>query len=195
MHLLAERGVPLDGAIGGAVLYRSEKPFTYSDQAPIPPDAVAGSSGGVTALFMAAQVGSLELVQFFVERGARLNRMCGCAGGASTALLIAAQNGHAGIVRFLAEAGACVDTPNDFGLSPLWSAAQNGHTAVIRTLADAGADLDRAHPDGGELLRRACVLEAAGVSRTLLPPGAPIFIAAQAGHADIVTLLAARGAR
>ena len=140
-------------------------------------------------------MGSLELVHFFVERGARLNRICGCAGGASTALLIAAQNGHAGIVRLLAEAGACVDTPNDFGLSPLWSAAQNGHYAVIRTLADAGADLDLAHPDGGELLRRVCPRTRLTTSRTLLPPGAPIFIAAQAGHADIVTLLAARGAR
>lgn len=173
VRLLADYGVPLDNAVSGTV-YLSDDPFTDPGDGPVPSNSVGHiDERGATALFIAAQVGSLELVQLFVEGGARLNHVNGSTAAACTALFIAGQQGHDHIVKYLISQGANVDIPNMMGLTAAWVAAQNGHLAIVRALADAEADLDRGHPDGGS----------------------PLYIASQRGLAHMVRLLADRGAR
>ena len=66
---------------------------------PVPTKTKALSNDGATPLFIAAQNGHLEIVQFLVESGA--NKDQGTTNDGATPVFIAAQNGHLEIVRVL----------------------------------------------------------------------------------------------
>ena len=63
-------------------------------------------TNGATPLFMAAQEGHIEVVQFLVYSGANKDQ---CKTNGATPLCIAAQEGLIEVVRFLIESGANKD--------------------------------------------------------------------------------------
>jgi hypothetical protein len=60
-------------------------------------DVPGGGKGERTRLFYAAGTGNLKRVQFLLDKGARVNKVC--AGDGSTALMGASQEGHLEVVR------------------------------------------------------------------------------------------------
>ena len=84
------------------------------------------TDNGVTALFIAAGEGHLEVVRFLVSPVPTKTKARLTDNGA-TPLFIAAELGHLEVVRFLVESGANKDQGRtDNGATPLFIAAQKG---------------------------------------------------------------------
>jgi len=119
--------------------------------------------GRTTALGVAADGGSLPLVELFVSKGADVNKGC--------PLYYAAQNGHLQVARVLLHAGA---EPNRFRVgqtpSPLLAAARGGHVDMVKLLVTSGSELGMKDGDNS-----------------------PLIAAANNGHPNVVEYLAARG--
>lgn len=95
-----------------------------------------------------------------------------------TALIAAAHLGHAAVVRALIRAGAPLDHVNNLGWTALIESIVLGdggprHTETLRTLVEAGANVNLADR-GGQT---------------------PLALARERGHAAMVRLLEAAGAR
>jgi len=80
-----------------------------------------------------------ELVQLLLERGADVDRTCGCTGGES-ALWAATVAGATELVRLLLTQGADPDRAAFAGTTPLHAATIRGHEDIAELLLDAGAD-------------------------------------------------------
>ncbi len=87
---------------------------------------------GVTALHMGVRSGSLEIVKYLVQHGAKVTRE-DCR-GTHTVLCLACSQGHDVIVDYLLQHGATEDLNTQDEISPLFVACQRGHTAVLQTL-------------------------------------------------------------
>ena len=109
---------------------------------PIDPEDTAGD----TPLSWAAEGGDLEMVQFFVEKGANIHHVA--HSDRSTPLLLAAKNGHQGVVAYLVEQGANIEAMNNKGATALHVAAQAGHLAVVQYLQEKDANIEAADKDG-----------------------------------------------
>jgi ankyrin repeat protein len=125
---------------------------------------------GYTPLFVAAEHNRLDGLKLLIARGADVNKACddGC-----TPLHIAALNGHAGVVSALLETAgvelnAALTDDEDAGDTPLYYAAQKNRLDVLKLLIAAGADLNMGRVDDGYT---------------------PLHIAAQYGHAGVVSVL------
>jgi ankyrin repeat protein len=125
----------------------------------------------VSPLMLAAENGAPELVTALLERGARANA---ADAHARTALMYAARANRAEAISVLLRRGAALEARCELGMTALHYAAENCECidAVQRLLAARG-DVDL--PD----MRGASAL----------------MLAAQAGHADVLTSLLDRGAR
>ena len=93
-----------------------------------------------TPLQRSAEVGSLDLVEFFYGSGADVNAPPAKVGGA-TALQLAAQGGFTAIVIYLLSKGALVDVPGAIvdGMTALECAAAHGRADVLYCLLRANA--------------------------------------------------------
>ena len=125
---------------------------------------------GATALHWAAHRGDVEAAALLVEAGADVNAANTLG---ATPLWLAAGNGSAPLVGILLEAGANPNVTLRMGETPLMSAARSGNLRVVEMLLDRGAAVDAV-----EYERHQTAL---------------MWAAAQQ-HADVVRLLAARGA-
>lgn len=126
---------------------------------------------GITALFVAADQGHVDIVSALLAAGATVDKSDDEGG---TPLYFACQEGHALVVSQLIAAGAAVARADYHGVTALLVASQNGHTAVVAELLAAGS---------------------ASVVNDATHAGAtPLLIACQEGHADVVTSLLAAGA-
>ena len=132
------------------------------------PDAPQGD--GATALHWAAHRGDVEAARLLMEAGADVNAANRLG---ATPLWLAAKNGDVPIVEMLLEAGANPNVTLRMGETPLMSAARSGNLRVVEMLLDRGAAVDAV-----EYERHQTAL---------------MWAAAQQ-HADVVRLLAARGA-
>jgi RNA polymerase sigma factor (sigma-70 family) len=100
-----------------------------------------------TPLIRAAERGDLALVELLLERGAEVDRDCGCQGGES-ALWAATVAHRTPVVERLLAAGADPDATAFSGHTPLHVAAIRGFDDIARLLLSHGADPDRSSHDG-----------------------------------------------
>jgi ankyrin repeat protein len=124
---------------------------------------------GSTPVFMAAQMGHVDVIKYLAEHGADLNTPMH---DGRTPVYIAAQMGHVEVIKTLVGHGADLNTPDEDGITPVYVAANHGHLDVVKTLVKFGADLNTPTNDGST----------------------PVLGAAQEGHADVIKLLYKRGA-
>uniref|UniRef100_A0A671K4Y1 Uncharacterized protein n=1 Tax=Sinocyclocheilus anshuiensis TaxID=1608454 RepID=A0A671K4Y1_9TELE len=128
------------------------------------------SENGQTALMLASEQGSLEIVQELIRRGANVSLDdIDCW----TALISAAKEGHTEVVKELLENNANVEHRDMGGWSALMWAAYKGRVEVARLLLEKGANPN--------ITGQYSVY--------------PIIWAAGRGHAEIVQLLLQHGAK
>ncbi|XP_054909252.1 kinase D-interacting substrate of 220 kDa B isoform X3 [Poeciliopsis prolifica] len=133
-------------------------------------DVDCRSDNGQTPLMVAAELGSLEIVQELIRRGATIDLDdTDCW----TALISAAKEGHLEVVRELLESGANLEHRDMGGWTALMWAAYKGRREVAQLL-----------------LERAANPNITGQYSVY-----PIIWAAGRGHADIVHLLLQYGAK
>lgn len=92
------------------------------------------SGGGVV---VAASEGNVELVQWFLDRGATINHERNGVVSCS-ALYLACSNGHLEVVKLLVENGAEINGTST-GVNPLMEAEDYGQTSVAEYLKSVGA--------------------------------------------------------
>ncbi|XP_051502627.1 kinase D-interacting substrate of 220 kDa B-like isoform X2 [Myxocyprinus asiaticus] len=128
------------------------------------------SENGQTALMVASEQGSLEIVKELIRRGANVNLDdIDCW----TALISAAKEGHVEVVKELLENNANVEHRDMGGWSALMWASYKGRVEVARLLLEKGANPN--------ITGQYSVY--------------PIIWAAGRGHAEIVQLLLQHGAK
>jgi ankyrin repeat protein len=166
-----------------------------------PPPTPAATSGGITALTLAAREGSLESARILLSAGADVNAPMA---NASTPLLLAIINGHYELANFLLDHGANPNLADKDGKAALYTAVEMRNLAttdvpgpaadkgealeLIKTLLNRGVDpnarLTAKPPFRG------------GINRSWLSePGAtPFYRAAVSGDITTMRLLLAYGA-
>jgi ankyrin repeat protein len=161
---------------------------------------------GVTALMYTAARGHLPALKFLLNREANCDTRTACGSNAlhfaaqagkeealaellkqpnidinagnkvgGTALILAAMNGCHDAVHRLLDNGADPRTANQQGCNALHATASNGYVAVVETLINSENDKDF-------------------IDSTTHNGFTPLLLAAQKGKADVVRLLAERGA-
>ncbi len=177
--------------------------------------------GSQTALMWATAEKRSEVARYLIEHGADLKNK---SKAGLTPFLFAAQQGDLDSARLLAAAGADISAPGPDGRSPLLIASAGGHEPLAIFLLGKGANPNAADRLGLtalhyaatagklELIKRLLAAEANPNSRAIreransgpkstvdYPPvsivgATPLVLAAEAGNAEAVRLLAANGA-
>jgi hypothetical protein len=168
--------------------------------------ATASSKSAVPVLCMAANRGSLPVVQLLVDRGCDVNiKMSdrihkGDLVGGFTALHFAGMKGHEDVIQYLLSNGADVTKQTTDGDTPLGTAAILGTPGAVRLLIDAGSDVNHKTNDGMTPLLGAAQQGKTENVRVLLEKGADInlrgpfgdsalFHAEKANHPDTAQVL------
>jgi ankyrin repeat protein len=133
-------------------------------------DVTMGSSYGDSPLCAACVRGPLDVVQFLVENGAKLNSKC--------APLVRAAQGplYKQIVPFLLEKGAHINQKNEGNNTALMSACYIGHLDMAKFLISKGADMNVKNETGDTALMLACKREHVDIMRLLLKNGAKVNV-------------------
>jgi ankyrin repeat protein len=124
----------------------------------------------------------------------------------TTPLQVAAFEGDLAAAKRLVQAGANVRASNTYGVNALQLAADSSNTELIALLLKAGADPDSPNADGETALHLVARAGDVRAAKLLLQAGAkvdpretfggqtPLMWAAARRHADMVELLASKGA-
>ena len=173
--------------------------------APIDARNLAGS----TALYLAAEGSHILIAQRLIERGADV-KLAGRSG--ISAIAAAAYAGNDIIFDALLARGADERAPDDTGKPPIVYAAAGARFDIVKRLLARNIDVNARYPNDLTLLMWAAgpdegvpEAQAMTVVSYLLEAGAHIddrdnrgrtalMVAAEGGHADIASLLLARGA-
>lgn len=168
------------------------------------------STSGFAPLLFAARVGDIAVATQLIAAGARVNDT---AKDGSSALLVATVRGHVPLATFLLDRGA---DPNALGTgytalhwaAGSWETELSGPRGVriergeewvgVRGLGDQRLTLVRAllahGADPNALVTKAPPRVGFTVFRSSLAGATPYFVAAMAGHADVMQVLADAGA-
>ena len=125
--------------------------------------------GNITALWGAASMGHLDIVQYLLEQNAAVDIQDDSYG---TPLYVASENGCVSVVRQLLTAAADVNLPGGLHCRPLNAAAYSGHTEVVEILLEQDVEVD---PEEDYKY------------------GSALGAASRKGHAEIVRLLLKKG--
>lgn len=174
------------------------------------------------SIVIAAQRGSVRIVESLIEYGANVNMgmaedMTTSEGGlmwnkGTTAVYIAVHNFHLDIVRVLLRAGADIDVTSAEGVTPLMCACigQEGREAegalMLREVLDAGADTTIATPEGMTAAHFAIVpgstalldillSMAPAVANQVVGGTTPLYVAAEKDAGKALLSLLAAGAK
>ncbi|KAJ9445368.1 hypothetical protein DIPPA_07027 [Diplonema papillatum] len=160
---------------------------------------------GMTALHAAATTCQAEVARILLAKGADPNR---AAVNGISPLMMAATSGCLPVVsELLSSPDIDVDAKHPFaGSTALHFAAEMGRGAVVSALCKAGASARATKKTGGTALHSAADANRTGAARALVGDcgsdvdallngdTTPLYLAAQRGFAEMVTLLAAEGA-
>ena len=152
---------------------------------------------GITALMVAAQYGTADMVKTLLEHGAKPDIQ---NNDGWTALALAARYGTADMVKTLLEHGAKPDIQKNDGWPVLIIAARYGTADMVKILLEHGAKPDIQNNDGWTALIVAARYGTADMVKTLLEHGAKpdiqnndgwtvLMMVAQYGTADMVKTL------
>jgi ankyrin repeat protein len=149
---------------------------------------------GQTLLHVAAAAGHSAIVDILVDRGFDPNVR---DGQGLTPLHLAAMGTSAETIARLVARGALTDVPDNRGWTPLDAACGMGQVEAVRALLHLGAPwtLPAAALVGDVGHTRALLKQGADPNRAGVGMGAPLFIAAYTGHADVAEALIAGGAK
>ena len=104
---------------------------------------------GAPALWIAAALNHIEMVETLVARGANIE--FGSLSG-STPLRCASYDGHLDVCKFLVSHGADLHAVNDCDQSPLMIGAAMGKIKVVEYLISSGAEIEQATSQGDTAL-------------------------------------------
>ena len=187
-YLLETHSDIIDIDCGATIQTKIQKIYTHN----VPP------------LIAAATSGNLELVKYLVEKGADLHKLSLTR---ATPLRMASFYGYTDIMEYLIECGVDIDKANCVGSGPLLVAAHNGGPEAVKLLLEKGASIHQRTIEGYTVFHEACQRGKLEVVKLLLEYNllplfatsanstdsgyipCPLYLAASAGHSEIVDLL------
>lgn len=98
----------------------------------------AQDKNGLSALYLAASCGHLEVVKELIQQVDDVDSMS----NDNTPLMIAAYGGHLAVVNLLIEAGADVNARGKYGLTVLMKPIFSNKPKVVQLLIEKGADIN-----------------------------------------------------
>ena len=150
-------------------------------------------------IYEAASLGELDLVKYYIERGATLDKF---AGDGFTALGLASFFGQEVVVDLLLKNGADpnLSANNDFKVAPIHSATAISNIAIVQKLITAGANINQKQQGGVTPLHSAAHNGSTAIFSLLLANGANpeaklengssiLTMAEEKGHSDIISIL------
>jgi ankyrin repeat protein len=160
------------------------------------------SKSGVTALWHAAHVEDIALVQLLLDRGADIKAE---NNNGTTALHIAAEKENRAVAQLLLDRGADVDAKRRSGETALHIAAKYGSKTVAQLLLDRGTDFNAKTRSRETALHAAAKYGSEIVAQLLLDRGADVdvknesretalHVAAEQGSETVVQQLLNKGA-
>ncbi|MEM9884801.1 MAG: ankyrin repeat domain-containing protein [Bacteroidota bacterium] len=155
-----------------------------------------------TPLVAAARKGNLEITQFLVENGAKVNFQ---ASRDETPIMAAAEFGNLEVVKYLRQQGAAINTNQRGEGTVLSVAARGGNLAVVKYIVAEGAAIDAKTQGEGTPLSVAARSGHLAVVKYLLNQGAdinsdtrgegtPLSVAARSDNLEVVKYLLEKGA-
>jgi len=152
-------------------------------------------------LLEAIDDGNIELVQFMLQKGAKVND---ATKDGWTPLMEAADEGHMEIVNLLLDKGANINATTKHGYTPLMVAVDEGYGDIAKLLIQKGAKVDAKTKNGWDVFMEAVDEGHIEIVQMLISKGAdvnrvyghhtPLMEAIDEGHTEIAKLLLQKGA-
>jgi ankyrin repeat domain-containing protein 17 len=154
--------------------------------------------GASTPLMEAAQEGHIDIVEYLINKEAKIDAVTNTM---DSALTYACANGHTAIAELLMSCGANVEHESEGGRTPLMKAVRAGHLETAQYLIAKGADVNRCTSNNDHtVLSLACsgghlavvqylLMKGADSSHILKDNSTMIIEAARGGHTAVVSLL------
>jgi ankyrin repeat protein len=154
-------------------------------------------------LHNAARLGRLQVAEFLLANGAKIEAAAQAGGG--KALHFAAEAANKPMIELLLRKGADVNARNGPGLTALHIAARGGFLSVAELLLEKGADINAVDRNGYSPLHSAVsrrfrafaeflLARGANVGLASEPEGTPLQMAVRSNDADMLELLIAHKA-
>ncbi|CAN5785932.1 hypothetical protein BH09VER1_BH09VER1_18280 [soil metagenome] len=142
-------------------------------------DVNAQIAGNYTVLRRAMGSRNVEVLEYLISKGARVNELF--PGGGGNPLMVAAGGGEVEVAKLFLDHGADAKMRAKDGKDALILAAQRGHDEVITLLVAHGAEVNRKDKDGMTALMWAAQVGQSKTVEALIQSGADVNGATQDG--------------